>query len=173
MFTKDQLREKANRGAALLDKAKPDWFKNVNLDILNQTSASRCVVGQAFGNYTDGLRVLFGGSSTCAEDVSHGFDVQTEDAGLLNTIWKEIILEKRADFESVKSTNQSIPQIIIEPVVIEKYVNDWELKTLFMYNGNLFMRVNGPIGYNAVCLKDGNLHQIGVKVISVGTLQLK
>jgi hypothetical protein len=52
-------RSHVERGAQLLDEAGPhEWREQVNLERLNLALASRCVLGQVFGDYHTGLQVL-------------------------------------------------------------------------------------------------------------------
>lgn len=48
------------QGASMLDLISRDWRSRVNLDTLDMWSASRCVIGQAFGegDYHDGIGVI-------------------------------------------------------------------------------------------------------------------
>lgn len=46
----ESYRERAERGAALLDKLMPSWFKKVDLDTLKLSSCTDCVCGQIARN---------------------------------------------------------------------------------------------------------------------------
>lgn len=46
------------RGAALLDELRPGWYLQIDLEMLNVCMYNRCILGQLFGNYHIGLRVL-------------------------------------------------------------------------------------------------------------------
>jgi len=41
-----QTRKRVRRGAALLDRVMPTWFKKINLDQLNLADCAACVCGQ-------------------------------------------------------------------------------------------------------------------------------
>lgn len=44
--------------ASLLDRAAPNWFRRVNLDTLDLSSRTMCVLGQLFGDYSEGRRLI-------------------------------------------------------------------------------------------------------------------
>ena len=44
-----EIREKVRRGAELLDKILPDWYKAVDLKKLRMEDGSLCLLGQTFG----------------------------------------------------------------------------------------------------------------------------
>lgn len=50
------------KGAEVLDRYFPKglWRSDIDLDNLVMDNAERCVLGQLFGSYTDGLRKVFG-----------------------------------------------------------------------------------------------------------------
>lgn len=50
----DPDRRAVRRGAKLLDREKPDWFKLVDLDRLNLDSSLTCILGQVYGDYYAG-----------------------------------------------------------------------------------------------------------------------
>lgn len=43
---------------ALLDVAIPGWHSSIDLKTLSLSSCNRCVLGQVYGYYDDGLEVL-------------------------------------------------------------------------------------------------------------------
>lgn len=45
----------AARGAALLDVARPGWHDEIDTNTLDINSATRCVLGQLYGYWTEGL----------------------------------------------------------------------------------------------------------------------
>ena len=48
-------------GAKLLEeKVGPDWFKKIDLQRLDMFDCFHCVLGQIFGDYFDGLKILEG-----------------------------------------------------------------------------------------------------------------
>jgi hypothetical protein len=52
------IAERAARGAALLDEIRPGWWRSVAFDQLAMDSCDQCVLGQVFGEYSDGLQAL-------------------------------------------------------------------------------------------------------------------
>ena len=47
----DKLRERVERGAQLLDRLEPDWFKVIDPEYLDMEKCSRCILGQLHGDY--------------------------------------------------------------------------------------------------------------------------
>jgi len=56
LFTIEDAR--ANKGAKLLDRENPNWFKKVDVERLHIPSPSRCVLGQVYGLFSIGLDAL-------------------------------------------------------------------------------------------------------------------
>lgn len=54
----EQLNEKVSRGVALLDKVRPHWRDDIEVNKLNLMYCSSCVLGQLYGWYVGGLREL-------------------------------------------------------------------------------------------------------------------
>jgi hypothetical protein len=95
------VRERVEKGAALLDEEKPGWRESIDLGRLDMMSPWRCVLGQVFetwdmeahSGYTLGLAALFDGDED--EDVSsaieHGFEAPLDegvrDYGALHREW--------------------------------------------------------------------------------------
>lgn len=46
------------QAAKILDKKKPNWFRKVNLKRLDMLSPWNCILGQLYGDFTDGLFAL-------------------------------------------------------------------------------------------------------------------
>lgn len=55
----EDLRAKVERGAKLLDEKLPEWRSKIDLDLLDISTATQCVLGQLFGDYRVGLSQLF------------------------------------------------------------------------------------------------------------------
>lgn len=70
----DSIRERVERGAALLDKHNPDWYMAVSLQGLRMSSCSECVLGQLYGDYGAGL-----------DKVMPGHTLDTGDYGFMLT----------------------------------------------------------------------------------------
>lgn len=45
-------------GMALLDEAQPGWRELINLTTLDINTTHNCILGQVFGSYREGCRVL-------------------------------------------------------------------------------------------------------------------
>jgi hypothetical protein len=74
-------RSRVERGAALLDAQSPGWEKKIDPGTLDISSIDNCVLGQVYGSYGNGLRVLGGEKETVpiGFSINHGFAC-TEDA---------------------------------------------------------------------------------------------
>jgi hypothetical protein len=89
-------------GAALLDEKFPGWDAKIDVNLLDLTDCSWCVLGQLFGRYMAGLRALGiydGVRLDFAElSVAFGFnknsihDTSFDD---LKSGWETLILERR------------------------------------------------------------------------------
>lgn len=49
---------RVRRGAKLLDKARPGWEKDINLQKLQLSNTAQCMLGQLYGDYTEGKGLL-------------------------------------------------------------------------------------------------------------------
>jgi hypothetical protein len=49
---------RVRRGAALLDRVRPGWAREIDRDRLAMESCDRCILGQLWGDYMDGFREL-------------------------------------------------------------------------------------------------------------------
>jgi hypothetical protein len=59
METQGTPSECAAKGAALLDVVRPHWHEVVSVGSLQMTSHTRCVLGQLYGRWQNGLLELF------------------------------------------------------------------------------------------------------------------
>ena len=87
MTIREQARERARRGAALLDERGPkDWARRIDTsDYFTIDHPCRCVVGQLYGRFVVGCKTL-GVSSL--DVINHGFaDADTA----LDDAWREEI----------------------------------------------------------------------------------
>ncbi len=100
------------KGAALLDEAKPGWWRHVNLATLDVADCVHCTLGQLYGRFSLGLLMLFGGRLLPYTPTRHGFSGSTSsvgDAGGFRTFraltaeWTRVILERRADASYAKA----------------------------------------------------------------------
>lgn len=81
---------RVKRGMALLEeKYGPEWASKVDLDILDLGSSSSCVLGQVYGDWSEGVEAL--GLNTDGGDLddSHfGFDSQGDETyAELGRVW--------------------------------------------------------------------------------------
>src|SRR5687767_14916509 len=108
-LAKKGVDERVERGAQLLDRKRPRWFQEVDPSSLEINDIEKCILGQLYGNYHEGVRAtcrrpLFVPNLVPAE---HGFvatcefrrDIDKEFA-LLDQKWVEAIERRRAAIEA-------------------------------------------------------------------------
>ena len=61
---------RVQRGAAILDRLVPFWYKRIDLGRLDLSGCSNCIIGHLFESYTAGSQALCRGA-----DYEYGFDV--------------------------------------------------------------------------------------------------
>lgn len=84
---KEYLRDRVNAGVEKLDVLVPDWASRIDVELLDMHSCSRCVLGQVFGHYAQGVAELeeygaFNGGEW-------GFDIDYAPADGLADAWLE------------------------------------------------------------------------------------
>lgn len=70
-----EVKTRVGRGMKLLDSELPTWRADILLDKLDMHECDRCVLGQLFGTFDDGVDSL---GLDPAEVVDHGFDVDDD-----------------------------------------------------------------------------------------------
>jgi hypothetical protein len=83
--------ERVAAGAMLLDERKPGWYKTIDNALLNIASCRKCVLGQVYGDFSDGVRELALGS----QFGQYGFSCGSDTAEAINEAWREVIGGKR------------------------------------------------------------------------------
>jgi hypothetical protein len=110
------LKERAARGAELLDKMYPGWHNNIDIFTLDIAYGEQCVIGQLFGSFNKHLKRL---DHVIPEDKEHkfGFNMRRpckdKTWAKLNKAWIKEILKRRrltADIEIVRD------EVVIENV---------------------------------------------------------
>lgn len=98
-------KKRVTRGAKLLDKMRPGWFRRVKitklqmaLPVLNRAGCG-CVLAQEFASYASGLRQL--GLEMHYDDTAYGFNFGAGDrpatgGETLTAAWKDQIRKRRA-----------------------------------------------------------------------------
>jgi hypothetical protein len=99
------INERVAYGAAVLDQKSPGWESQIDLSKLDLNDSCRCVLGQIYGHYFDGLMVLDKGSGG-----SMGFNIYASESpnrfADLDEAWISLIKERfdtgaLSDVESV------------------------------------------------------------------------
>lgn len=106
-YRNDTLFDRAERGAAKLDREVPGWYDRIDLKTLNLESCYMCVFGQLYpGHYNEGENKFFGsGEDACELAAAHGFSLGDHDDTekdeenwvILNDAWTELIEARRAN----------------------------------------------------------------------------
>lgn len=65
--------EQISAGMKMLDYAKPNWRKDLDLDVLCMSDMRRCVLGQLYGDFSDGVFYLSGLSGLEKWEWAQGF----------------------------------------------------------------------------------------------------
>ena len=78
------------QGVALLDRVAPGWVDRINVDTLDVSHGGRCVLGQLYGLYTDGLGKL---GLTTQQAADHGFQTTVIDGPDDLVAWLKAITE--------------------------------------------------------------------------------
>lgn len=83
------------RGAALLDRHKPGWWRRINMGVFDVRSCRTCAVGQAFGDYDTGVSEM----GIPGQVFAHGFAAYSDvDYNRLNTAWANLVHARRAAY---------------------------------------------------------------------------
>lgn len=77
------------RGMELLDKVKPGWRDEIRVDYLDFYCTCRCVLGQVFGYYYDGLKKL---RLEHRDAVKYGFSARLDEYPDLQSAWENALL---------------------------------------------------------------------------------
>jgi len=98
------IANRVKKGAELLDTAQPNWYEQIELSQLDLSSCKKCILGQMFGDFSDGAEVLFKDELSSSIDKC-GFDIDRELLlentpeevwELLCTYWRHEVVSRRA-----------------------------------------------------------------------------
>jgi hypothetical protein len=92
----EQIRERVERGAKFLDEQMPEWIDEIDLNTLALRSPCRCVLGQLFGDYSEGVDAL---DLDFPDEEDRGFHIAFDETRSrweeLTEAWKSLILARR------------------------------------------------------------------------------
>jgi hypothetical protein len=107
-ITLENARQRAGRGASLLDDRDPGWAARVNPRSLELSDGAACVLGQLHGEFRSGLRrarIIDLSSAPLAslspvdlgfQAVRHlGDEIERRDFAYLNRAWREEVTRRR------------------------------------------------------------------------------
>lgn len=96
-FDQQTAEKCVERGVKFLNGVKPGWFEEIDLETLDLARGSRCVLGQLYGDFHDGVRLFtkrVDWDEKFAWATARGFALpEMLDDGLLTPIWLERIRE--------------------------------------------------------------------------------
>ena len=108
--TDEQIRSRVNAGVKLLDEKHPGWYKEINLDSLDISDCSQCILGQLYGAFAHGLEIvpredpsfLYGFNfetliSELVEDSGSTRRLQEDEHRRLLLCWIDVIKSRRAE----------------------------------------------------------------------------
>ena len=82
------MKERVNKGAALLDEKHPGWREKINIDKFDIDHCNFCVLCQLYGSYFNGLNQL----NITGDATGHGFcPTDKDEIKALNDMWIEEI----------------------------------------------------------------------------------
>jgi len=83
MLTESELNERIDKGVEYLDRVRPGWADEIDLEHLHLVTGCQCVIGQLHGDYSKWCR-----STDSVDGVAHGFSFSVWEilAGLAD--WK-------------------------------------------------------------------------------------
>ena len=89
------IEERVERGAALLDAKRPEWWRGLDLGRLDIQSDCNCIAGQLGGSYAPTVESL--GLYVMEVEAAYGFEFE-ESPGeytALTAAWREVIQRRR------------------------------------------------------------------------------
>jgi hypothetical protein len=96
MTVRYYYRDRARCGAEYLDQLEPGWYNRVDVERLDISVATECVIGQLYGSYNNWRNSKDCGSANFT--VKHGFFVRTpkkKNWEKQTEAWKQEILARR------------------------------------------------------------------------------
>lgn len=85
------MNENVSRGISLLDQEVPGWRDKIDWDKLDMSNCFRCILGQLFGEYAEGVDYLR------VTGAIYGFDIKpyqtreehVESFAILTELWRD------------------------------------------------------------------------------------
>jgi hypothetical protein len=108
MMTRQEARDRAKRGAELLDSKIPGWADEINLDSFDIGDESGCVLGQLRGDFFEAVDSLFSRwwrstARVCDLACAHGFNATSvsrrgreREFSEITQAWREQIAARRS-----------------------------------------------------------------------------
>mgnify|MGYP001564744249 FL=1 len=90
------------RGAEVLDRVYPGWWRKIDLDRLDMKDCSDCLLGQLYGDYRSGLVKIGLPERPIWESIEWGFDadvitlVEDPNFSILRNAWVREISSRKA-----------------------------------------------------------------------------
>lgn len=93
--------KRMRKGVKLLNEQAPGWHRKVKISTLDLSSNDNCILGQVFGEYTNGLELLdINSNDETRNGPAHGFSLCSEEwtnerIADMTEWWKKQIRAKR------------------------------------------------------------------------------
>jgi len=156
--------DKIKAGISLLDSEKPGWRDLINVGTLDLANCDVCVLGQVFGNYSEGLSQLGIGGG-----YAYGFDTSSDKMGELTEAWTEALGENNVLVEKGDVYKDKYGYAV---KVIQTHILDIGDKSTIVYvvqtgtvSGSNFTAYNG--GKDLLALQKADFEDGGVYNIKV------
>jgi|SRR5262252_3231751 len=120
--------KRVKRGAKLLDSvAGSDWYWNVNLNTLKLEDCYKCVLGQLYGDFRDGIiqvahpddEIRCGFNIKC--DLFWSEEEEEQSYKWLTDLWKAQIIKRREE-DTGMNIGEEQPAIVVEPIDVPSEV---------------------------------------------------
>src|SRR5690606_23228961 len=85
-------------GLKLINQKNPEWFKKIDLDILDMNSVDHCILGQVYGGYEKGKQEI-GIDNGIYYGFAPEYAYRDPQKCSLTQEWKEAILKLREEEE--------------------------------------------------------------------------
>jgi hypothetical protein len=156
----DEIYAHAQRGAKKLDHVEPNWHKMIDWDKFNIANPSKCVLGQVFHDYYDGLEKVLPGVPCYSDSqdklaLEYGYNtaVNTDAARQwFKTAWKALAFERQYPSPTPTFTDD-------ERVLLKHLLSEQEDKLTAVWNGEVGAVLEGVFKEQRELL-----HSIGQKL---------
>lgn len=97
MLTYQEVEPRVRRGVELLDRVRPEWWKEIDIKELSMPESCNCILGQLWECFGLGTEKLWPGSvhrQQCEAEY-HAFMARDDDYPLIEQTWRSWITSRR------------------------------------------------------------------------------